>query len=572
SERELKHIETDDQAIQTILLGFLEDIYAAVDSCETAQEIWLRVQQMMKVFNLVMSESEHSTVSYTSISLNSDPSTWGIPIMNVDEVLEMDPYEEVSQQGQAAPPSPAYTPDPLELEDHVPVYVLEPEEDPIDYATDDDEDEEEESSKDDNEEEENLTLADSTVVAFPTVDLVPSVEETMPFETEVARLLSLPTPPPSPLTLLSSPLPQIPSTPLHIPSPPITSPTYTEPALGYRVAGIWLRAASPLTISIPSISRKADIPKADIPPWKMQLLTTPTPWFEVEESSVAATTRQPRSTMPYWAIEMVDIKVSYQARVRRQESEESYTRHQDAQRDHAALRGELDTLRMYLSSLCTTHEQERVEARQALARSEAYNRDLKAWIIVLDTRAHSHEWQRQDADDHATRHIMRIQELEAGARVDTLEDTGSSAFKPWKTLMKMMTAKYCPRNKIKKLEIEIWSLKVKVKESDVVKKYMGGLPNMIQGTVMSTKPKIMEEAVEMANNLMDQKLYTLAGIRLRTKGSKIKTLKTTIINNNKARGITLEEHTLLGPVRKRSMVDLCQNVPSATTTIMVRVH
>nr|GEV77448.1 hypothetical protein [Tanacetum cinerariifolium] len=43
SERELKQIEADDQAIQTILLGLPEDIYAAVDSCETAQEIWLRV-------------------------------------------------------------------------------------------------------------------------------------------------------------------------------------------------------------------------------------------------------------------------------------------------------------------------------------------------------------------------------------------------------------------------------------------------------------------------------------------------------------------------------------------------
>ncbi|GJR27126.1 hypothetical protein Tco_1103358 [Tanacetum coccineum] len=41
-------MEADDQAIQTILLGLPEDIYAAVDSCETAQEIWLRVQQMMK--------------------------------------------------------------------------------------------------------------------------------------------------------------------------------------------------------------------------------------------------------------------------------------------------------------------------------------------------------------------------------------------------------------------------------------------------------------------------------------------------------------------------------------------
>nr|GEZ56216.1 hypothetical protein [Tanacetum cinerariifolium] len=44
SEKELKHIEADDQAIQTILLGIPEDIYAAVDSCKTAQEIWLRTQ------------------------------------------------------------------------------------------------------------------------------------------------------------------------------------------------------------------------------------------------------------------------------------------------------------------------------------------------------------------------------------------------------------------------------------------------------------------------------------------------------------------------------------------------
>nr|GFA14477.1 ribonuclease H-like domain-containing protein [Tanacetum cinerariifolium] len=36
SDKELKQIEADDQAIQTILLGLPKDIYAAVDSCETA--------------------------------------------------------------------------------------------------------------------------------------------------------------------------------------------------------------------------------------------------------------------------------------------------------------------------------------------------------------------------------------------------------------------------------------------------------------------------------------------------------------------------------------------------------
>ncbi|GKE63172.1 hypothetical protein Tco_1513539, partial [Tanacetum coccineum] len=45
-EKELKQVEVNDQAIQTMLLGLPEDIYAVVDSCETAQEIWLRVQQM----------------------------------------------------------------------------------------------------------------------------------------------------------------------------------------------------------------------------------------------------------------------------------------------------------------------------------------------------------------------------------------------------------------------------------------------------------------------------------------------------------------------------------------------
>nr|GEW43872.1 hypothetical protein [Tanacetum cinerariifolium] len=39
---EIKQMKVDDQAIQTILLGLLGDIYVAVDSCETAQEIWLR--------------------------------------------------------------------------------------------------------------------------------------------------------------------------------------------------------------------------------------------------------------------------------------------------------------------------------------------------------------------------------------------------------------------------------------------------------------------------------------------------------------------------------------------------
>nr|GEY16554.1 hypothetical protein [Tanacetum cinerariifolium] len=58
SEKELKQIEADDQAIQTILLSLPEDIYAAIDSCETAQEIWLKVQQMMKGSDIGIQEKK----------------------------------------------------------------------------------------------------------------------------------------------------------------------------------------------------------------------------------------------------------------------------------------------------------------------------------------------------------------------------------------------------------------------------------------------------------------------------------------------------------------------------------
>ncbi|GJU17231.1 hypothetical protein Tco_1145197 [Tanacetum coccineum] len=47
-EKEVKKMDADDQAIQTILMGLPEDIYDAVDSYDTAQENWLCVEQIMK--------------------------------------------------------------------------------------------------------------------------------------------------------------------------------------------------------------------------------------------------------------------------------------------------------------------------------------------------------------------------------------------------------------------------------------------------------------------------------------------------------------------------------------------
>ncbi|GJU12463.1 hypothetical protein Tco_1134859 [Tanacetum coccineum] len=45
-------------------------------------------------------------------------------------------------------------------------------------------------------------------------------------------------------------------------------------------------------------------------------------------------------------------------------------------------------------------------------------------------------------------------------------------------------------------------------ESDKIKKYVGGLPDMIHGSVMAYKPKTMHDAIEFASELIDKKIGT----------------------------------------------------------------
>ncbi|GKA36487.1 putative reverse transcriptase domain-containing protein [Tanacetum coccineum] len=47
-------------------------------------------------------------------------------------------------------------------------------------------------------------------------------------------------------------------------------------------------------------------------------------------------------------------------------------------------------------------------------------------------------------------------------------------------------------------------------ESDKIEKYVGGLPDMIHGSVMASKPKTMQDAIEFAIELMDKKICTFA--------------------------------------------------------------
>ncbi|GJX07704.1 putative reverse transcriptase domain-containing protein [Tanacetum coccineum] len=49
-----------------------------------------------------------------------------------------------------------------------------------------------------------------------------------------------------------------------------------------------------------------------------------------------------------------------------------------------------------------------------------------------------------------------------------------------------------------------------LEEIDQVEKYVGGLPDTINGSVMATKPKTMQDAIEFATELMDKKINTWA--------------------------------------------------------------
>ncbi|GJZ18562.1 putative reverse transcriptase domain-containing protein [Tanacetum coccineum] len=102
----------------------------------------------------------------------------------------------------------------------------------------------------------------------------------------------------------------------------------------------------------------------------------------------------------------------------------------------------------------------------------------------------------------------------------------------WTELKKKMTDKYRLRTKIKKLEVELWDLKVKgtnvigynqcfqelallcvimfPEESDKIERYIVGLPEMIHGSVVASKPNTMQEATEIATKLMDKRIRTFA--------------------------------------------------------------
>nr|GEV04975.1 putative reverse transcriptase domain-containing protein [Tanacetum cinerariifolium] len=96
----------------------------------------------------------------------------------------------------------------------------------------------------------------------------------------------------------------------------------------------------------------------------------------------------------------------------------------------------------------------------------------------------------------------------------------------WTELKRLLTNKYCPRTEIKKIEDEFFNLSVKGNDlktyvrrfqelvilcpnmvpnnEKLMKVFIGGLPRSIEGIVTALKPQTLEEAINIAQRLMDQ--------------------------------------------------------------------
>nr|GEW76031.1 hypothetical protein [Tanacetum cinerariifolium] len=317
-----------------------------------------------------------------------------------------------------APPSPDYIPRPeypeylppadavLPAEEQpLPAAVLpttvssgyitdsEPEMEPEEEDEDDDDADEEESSDSEEEEEEHLALTVLAPALHSSISASEDSDQTEPFkegetaatpppfgyrvatrisvrphipmpfrlESEVERLLAIPTPPLSPVSPTSYPLPPF-LIPLPIftplpPPPPIILPR-TRASMGHHRYYHYL-----LHHFHSSTSCSESIPEADIPLRKRARFTTPTGGYEVGESYVAAA-RQIRPALTV----------------------------ADSRRAKDRLIGRLRRERRYFRTLSTTYVQE-----------VAHSRDYCTQIMDY---CQSREGQQIDDEDRLTRHIQ----------------------------------------------------------------------------------------------------------------------------------------------------------------------
>ncbi|GKD24307.1 putative reverse transcriptase domain-containing protein [Tanacetum coccineum] len=117
--------------------------------------------------------------------------------------------------------------------------------------------------------------------------------------------------------------------------------------------------------------------------------------------------------------------------------------------------------------------------------------ELTQWFERMETVFHISNYLVENQIKFATYTLLRSALTWWNSHVRTVGHDVAYAM-TWTNLKKKMTDKMFPE------------------ESDKIEKYVGGLPDMIHGSVMASKPKTMQDAIEFATELMDKKISTLA--------------------------------------------------------------
>nr|GEZ41663.1 reverse transcriptase domain-containing protein [Tanacetum cinerariifolium] len=428
----------------------------------------------------------------------------------------------------------------------------------------DDKDPEEEPFEEDDEEEEHLALADSPAVPIMDHTCLRRARKTVrpepPMSTSMEACIA------RQAALLSSPL-LVPSLPLPLPSPLTTSPTNTGAPLSYRAAKIRMRAL------LPSTSRRTDILEADMPPRKKACLTTLTLGFEIGESSAAvdkmmeiALTTLEGVNERVTELDTIVRQRTYEFEIRFEDAQ--FDRALLRARVNTLFRDRPDHHRTTMLM-----DREAMYSREAWAFSMDRSSAIAAHVRTLEIQvleARDLELQEGPAEAGSSCVAVALAERDADRSMnsDNSNDSGTCrrrkmttprecsytdflkcqpmSFKalkeavgqdvayamPWAALKRMITDKYCPRGKIQKLEFKYWNLKVKgvdllnynhrfqevalmcdkmfPEESAKVERYIGGLPNMIHGSVKASKPQSMQEAIEFATEMISKKMLTHA--------------------------------------------------------------
>nr|GEU31846.1 hypothetical protein [Tanacetum cinerariifolium] len=436
-----------------------------------------------------------------------------------------------------------------------------------DGDTDDEDEEPFKDEEDDEEEEQHLAPTDSSVV--PIVDPVPSARDTEALEAdEPAPTPKLPHTI-NPLShaciarhaaLLLPPLP-IPSPPLPLPSPLTTSLTDTGAPLGYRAARIRMRSL------LPSNSRRTDIPRLMC---RLRIgLALLLPLLNLRSGRVLQLVLQGSQGLQSLTVEEAGLSrhdmglPTHGTRYYAFDKEAIYAREAWAgSKDRsAAIAAHVRTLEAQVAELIAQTSSLQIQLTTTLGRIEILEaRDLEpqegpaetgsSWLscMIIDVVMSRNGDNSNDSGTGGRRQVTTQRECtytdflkcqpmsfkgtkEFNSHMRAVEQDVAYAM-PWAALKRMITDKYCQVGETQKLDSRYWNLKVKgldllnynqrfqelalmcdrmfPEESAKVERYMGGLPDMIRGSVNASKPQSMQEPIEFATKLMDKKMLTHA--------------------------------------------------------------